>query len=779
MKKNYLLPLIFALANNSYAQLSSLSGYVYDQTNHERLIGVSIFLPELKTGAITSENGYYVIPRLKEGTYKATFSYIGYENFTAEIKLAKGEKKYLDVNLKPTQTNIEEIVISAEAEEVSISEKLYKKPISQVSIKPKDLETMPQFVEADLLRSLQTLPGVVAVSDFSSALYVRGGTPDQNLILLDGTDVYNPEHAFGIFSAFDMETIKQADLYKGGYPSEYGGRLSSVLNIINKDGNRENFDGAVSVSALSSKANLEAPLGKIGSISLSGRRTYLSETIGLFVKDLPDYYFYDGSAKAFFDLGQKDKLILSAYGGRDFLDFTLDPDNPNSSKFKYDWGNKTFSSNFNHVFSPTLYSSFWLTYSRFTSDFSIGGIEFSERNKIHDLSVKTNFTYLYSDKHAFKTGLELKFLNLYYFQDWNKTLEVKVDKNKTLLSFFAKHEWKATDLLFVDYGFRGNSYLTGNTTYSDLGPRISAKYRYSTETTFKASAGYFYQYLHRLPRFIVSDVWTSSDANYGPSNSKHLIFGLTSEIFKDYEFETEVYYKSYNKILSSKNNSNYDGRPTSRETRTDDFGNEYQVSVYTNTVGLYDEGKGRTYGGEVMLKKSAGNSTGWIAYTYSNTKYKITNVNSENFYSPRHDRPHVVNFVLNQGLWKSEKSKRKNLVLGLNFIYGSGQPITLPAKYVYAELGPGTNSRRDIYYPFDKNGFRLPAYARLDGSLTWNVNNWSWYLQIYNLGNRKNVWAVFYETEVREEGEETTNNAKINVVSMIPFFPSIGVKYSF
>lgn len=766
----------------AYEKFGSVSGYVHDAANQESLIGVNVFIPEIQIGGITNEKGYYVIPRIPNGSYKVVFSYVGYETQTFDFTFENGSKKILKVDLKYSETKVNEVVISAETEEgLPVSEKLYRKQISKVTMKPRDLEFMPQFVEADLLRSLQTLPGVVAVSDFSSALYVRGGTPDQNLILLDGADVYNPEHAFGIFSSFDLETIKQADLYKGGYPSQYGGRLSSVLNIINKDGNREKIGGTVAVSALSSKANLEAPLGKFGSILLSGRRTYLAETIGLFINDLPDYYFYDGSAKAFLDLGSSNKLTLSAYGGRDFLDFRLDQDNPNSSEFNYDWGNKIFSANLTHIFSPTVFSNFGASYSRFSSDFSIAGVDFIERNKVEDLTAKGEVSYLYSSGNKLVTGFEVKHLNLKYFQNWNQTREVDFDENKVLFAGFGKHEWQATKFLNVDYGLRANLFLTTGRKFYGIGPRVSAKYRLTSETTLKASVGKFYQFLGRIPRFIVADVWTSSNKYFEPSNSTHAILGLTTSFFDDFEFESEVYYKTYNDILSF--NRFFQGKPSYNELRTRNvigIQQEFYVTVYKSPLGLFNTGEGRTFGGEMMLKKSFGKTSGWLAYTYSNTRYKFDEVSNGNFYPPRHDRAHVVNLVLNQVLWQSKKNKRKNLTFGTNYVYGSGQPITLPEKFIHTEKGPDTNVRADLYYPLERNGFRIPYYARLDASLTFNVNAWSFFAQIYNVGNRKNIWAVFYNTATEEkEDGNSVNVADITTVTMIPFFPSIGLKYNF
>ena len=279
---------------------TSASGFVYDESNGEALVGANVYINELKFGATTNISGYFFIPDLPTGVYTFVFSYIGYQTITKEVKVEFNKDTHVEVKLRLESIETDEVIVSDEYERVS--EKLFSKPVSKIELNPAQINNIPRFVEADLLRALQTLPGITSLSDFSSALYIRGGTPDQNLYLIDGTDVYNPEHAFGIFSTFNTNAIKKVEVSKGGFGAEYGGRLSSVLDVTNLDGNRNKFEGVANISLLSASTTLQTPLGSIGSLSGSLRRTYIDQTYAKWIDEVPDYYFYDGNLKAYFDL---------------------------------------------------------------------------------------------------------------------------------------------------------------------------------------------------------------------------------------------------------------------------------------------------------------------------------------------------------------------------------------------------------------------------------------------------------------------------------------------
>ena len=343
--------------SQSESGMATISGFVFDETNHEAIIGANVYIEDLLIGSGTNVSGYYVIAEVPVGDHELKASFLGYSNWGKKVRVAAGENLRINIILKEGFLETETIVVTEDS--IPLAEKLFKADISSIKLAPLQINAIPQIAEADLLRSLQTLPGILPLSDFSTALYIRGGTPDQNLYLLDGTDVYNPEHAFGLFSTFNTDAIKQVDLSKGGFGAEKGGRLSSVIDITNLDGNREFFEGKASISLLSAKTTLQMPLGESGSLSGSIRRTYFDQTIARAIDDIPNYYFWDGNIKAFFDINKNNKLTISGYGGRDILDIDFNTNDDTDLGFQYNWGNITGSAKWTHIISPTLFSNFW------------------------------------------------------------------------------------------------------------------------------------------------------------------------------------------------------------------------------------------------------------------------------------------------------------------------------------------------------------------------------------------------------------------------------------
>ena len=642
------------------------------------------------------------------------------------------------------------------------------------------MSQIPQAVESDLLRSLQTLPGITSLSDFSSALYVRGGTPDQNLYLVDGTDVYNPEHAFGIFSTFNTQAIKKVTMSKGGFGSEYGGRLSSVLDVTNIDGNRKEFVGNVNVSLLSASTTLQMPVGSIGSISGSFRRTYLDQTVAKWVDDIPQYYFYDGNLKGFFDLDKSNKLTFSVFNSKDDLDFKLDPDAEESLSFLYNWGNLTGSINWKHIFSPKLFASFWTTASRFTSNFDFDAVEFKEYNKLTDYAVKGALEYYASNNLNIKFGLEQKLLHLVLEQNSNTgTIDVNVRRQHT--SGYASADWKPTENLSLQFGLRANLFNTNKYDFN-VAPRFTAKYRLTESSNLKFATGRYYQYLNRIPRLFFSSIWVSADENLKPSSSDHFILGYQKEIDAVYEFEVEAYYKTYKNIYQYNQLIATDVTPSGYDER----GNP----IYGTSQGVFTRGDGKSYGLEFMLRKDIGALTGWVSYSISKTEHEFDGINKGKKYTPRHDRTHIANAVLNTNLtelFSEDRNSKSNWILGISFVYTTGQPITTPGSAYYINPLPAWDNiptkGDDVpgvnLYPSDINTFRLPDYIRMDVSLTWENKFETWsispYLQIFNIGNRSNVWFINYDKSL-ENGQIVQ---KIEKTTMLPILPSIGVKINF
>jgi len=385
----------------------------------------------------------------------------------------------------------------------------------KVELSAMEIKRIPQVAETDLLRSLQTLPGILPLSDFSSALYVRGGTPDQNLYMIDGSDVYNPEHAFGIFSTFNTDAIKHVDLSKGGFSSEFGGRLSSIMNVTYLDGNREEFEGSMSISLLSAKTTLQMPLGNYGSISGSIRRTYFDQTVAKFLDDIPNYYFYDGNIKAFFDINANNKVTLSFFRGRDVLGYNFNENSSEDAGFNFDWGNTTGSLRWTRVFTPKLFANFWVTASRFSSYFDLEGIEINQENWLTDLTFKGNLEYAMSSDWSVLFGFEQKNLHGVYQEKFPSGL-VDVDAYRTHYVGYLQANWKPNNRWDIKTGLRYN-YFNSDKDYQNIGPRFSAKYKLSETTNLKFATGIYHQYLHRVAMAFVSSLWTTSD-QWGCSN---------------------------------------------------------------------------------------------------------------------------------------------------------------------------------------------------------------------------------------------------------------------
>lgn len=766
--------LVAALPSAALAQPTTnaaVSGFVRDDASGEGLIRATVRVQGYPLGGLTNERGYYVVPKLPVGEHVVEFSYIGYATERRSVQVVAGADIRLDVRLRPEAILADEIIVHGDS--MRTSEILYRKPISQVQLSAAQISAVPQVAEADLLRSLQSLPGVLPLSDFSSALYIRGGTPDQNLYLVDGTDVYNPEHAFGIFSTFNTDAIKQADLSKGGFGAQYGGRLSSVLNVTNLDGNREEFEGTASLSLLSAKTTLQMPIGDRGSLSGSIRRTYFDQTVGKSLDDIPDYYFYDGNVKAFFELTDRDHLTVSYYAGRDFLDIIFNPDATEEQGIEVDWGNKTGSLRWTRVITPTLFADFYLTGSRFTSDFSLPIVDLTERNLVTDVTLKGNLEHHHSDHLTTLFGFEQKMLHVRFKQDFPEGL-IDVDHEPRHSALFAQTNWRPSESWDIEAGLRLNRF-DNTRTFTHVGPRLAAKHRLTRTTNLRAAGGVYYQYLHRIPRFIATDIWIASNPNQDASQSRHAIVGVQQELDGDWQLEVEGYWKGYDQILQF-------NQTFLTELEASGY-DENDYPFWNSTKGLFNTGDGSSRGVEIMLRKDEGSVTGWLAYTLGSTDYTFADLNSGRDFAPRHDRTQVVNLVANVDVanaWKKARGiprdgTRGHWRLSFNFIYGSGQPITEPGSHYFTKVHPYWPINELQQAPTVINGVRLPAYSRLDVSLTWRKDYGSWsmapYVQLFNAGNRSNVWFIEYEFR--------NNRPDISAQHMFPLLPTLGVTFTF
>lgn len=717
------------------AQTATLNGFVIDSTNGESLIGANIVLLNHPLGTTTNDQGYFVLHPVPTGNQKIEVSYLGYHSLRIPLNIRAGANKILSVELSPMALAGEEVVVSAEALENERDIGL-----SKIELSAQTFKRSPPLLEADLLRTLQALPGVVAQSDFSTGMVVRGGNTDQNLIMLDGITVYNPSHMGGLFSNFLIDAIKDAKFIKGGFPAEYGGRMSSVLNIISRTGNRRKVAGDAGISMLSSKMGLEIPVAK-GSLLLAGRRTYFDQVLKLMNKEFP-YYFYDFQGSFYQDLSAYDRLTVSGYFGNDVLDW---------KKLNFDirWGNRTVSANWRHIFSPRLFSDFMTAFSQFKTKVQIGGDQgVDSKNEVKDVTLKGDLSYFISSVNHLKFGFELKSLKFNYSDNYDNRNLFSLQQKPTEASFYLQNEWKVNSRWIMAPGLRASYFkYGGKTLYFE--PRFSAKYRLRKNEYLSLATGLYRQFIFTVqdeynPTLINS--WFATDKTVQPGKSIHFILGYERELWTTTKLQIETYYKTLNNMLVYRER---------RSAVDESLGGEVKA------IELFVPVNGYSYGTEFFLHKQYGRLAGWVGYTLNWARNEI----DSDTYFASFDRRHNLDLLMSYDLGRRWR-------FGLRFNYGSGFPFTR-VMATYEERDGGLVRRRLIYGK--RNRFRYPAYHRLDISFAKQFGmlgtRWQFEAQIINLYNRENVFA--YEWDFDE------NPAKQTTIPMLPLIPTIGFSTNF
>lgn len=727
--------ILLSLLTNLYAESASLSGFVTDSTSGEGLIGANVYLQDLPIGISTNYQGYYVLHPLLAGSYLLKVSYLGYRTYEDSISLSEGQKLFLNISLLPQAVEGEEVVVSADA-----LTKEREIRISQVEISAKDVRDVPALAEADLFRSLQALPGVLSENDFSTGLVVRGGNTDQNLIMLDGITVYNPSHMGSLFSNFLLDATKDAKFIKGGFPAEYGGRMSSVLNVISKSGNNKQVEGAFGISLLSSRFSLEVPLGE-GAVLLAGRRTYFDKVLALLGKDFP-YYFYDFQGSFHQDLSPYDRLTVSGYFGNDVLDW-------DSLSFDIRWGNRTIAGNWRHVFSPQLFSNFMLAGSHFTTDVVMGGDQgIDSENNVVDYTIKGDLSYLFTQYHIMKFGFEFKKLKFQYQDIYDNRVLFRLLQEPYEMALYLQDDWQISSRWIIKPGLR-SSYFTNNGKKVYLEPRFSVKYKMRDGEYLTYSTGLFRQFIFTVqdeynPVFINN--WFAIDETVPPGLSWHNILGYERELWSTTLLQIEFFYKILDNML------------TYREQRSsvdEEMGTEVKATDF------FVPSDGYSWGVELFVHKKYGRLAGWLGYTLAWAPKTLDDYT----YFASFDRRHNIDLLFSYDLGRKWR-------FGLRFNYGSGFPYTR-AEGSYEERDAGLVNRRLIYG--ERNHFRYPAYNRLDLSLSkyfkWLGLNWQFDMQVVNVYNQENIF--FYDWDFDE------NPAQQNVIPMLPIIPSIGISTAF
>ncbi|MBN2411470.1 TonB-dependent receptor [candidate division KSB1 bacterium] len=736
--KKTLFTIILIVIQTECLLSGTIHGFLREKDSKEPIIMGNVWIKDTNIGTTTNMKGYYVLSSLPPGKYDICFRYIGFktEIFTKEI--ARNDDIKFDVDLEPETIQYQDIVVEAERDK----RELDIKP-GQIAMQVPQLRSIPSVAEADLFRSLQMLPGVATLSDFSAGLYIRGGSPDQNLILLDHIDVYNPNHMFGFFSTFNTDAIKSVELLKGGYPSSYGGRLSSVLNVVNKEGNRQEFQGVSRLSLLSFSTTLEGPW-KHGSWMVSGRRTYLELAEKMADFNLP-YYFYDGHANFNWDINKNNQASISFYAGNDVLDLST-----GGMSIKLDWGNKTFSTQWTHLFNSKFFSHFTFAGSSFDSDTRVkfDDIEFGISNNVTDIALKGMLTWTPSTNHSMDFGFETKWLDF--------GLNYRVVDTDYLNSFagnyssiFLQDNYRLTPLTILQTGLRTDYYSDGN--YSRFDPRISLKQILTEYISVTGSVGRFHQFLNLVQQGGMSfaDMWFPVDKTFKPGSADHYILGFTYDNKTTFSINVEGYYKNYINVAEYRT---YRGADETIEDQT--------------AVQNFLSGRGKAYGMDVYLRNNIWGFEGWLGYSLAWTKKQVDGYNFGLEYYPTFDRRHTITAIQDYRLSRKWR-------INLAFKFGSGQPYT-EATARYTEMD---QSGRTHYETLDgkKNFYRLPAYHRLDIGLFYNTRIFKLpaeiYIQAVNVYNHKNVWFRHYDLD--------TNPATVEDITMIPFVPTAGISVNF
>jgi hypothetical protein len=743
----------------------TVSGTVRDAENGEILVGVAVSIPALRLGASTNNYGFYSFS-VPAGTHTIQYSYIGYQLMEQQITARQNLKKNVEMSARSQE--LAEVLIEAG----SIQEKLKASQMSVDRLTARDARLMPAlFGEVDILKTLQLKPGVQSGGEGTSGLYVRGGGPDQNLFLLDEATVYNASHLFGFFSIFNADAVRSVDLYKGGFPAQFGGRLSSVVDVKLKEGNNKKFGASGGVGLIASRLTLEGPLKKNkSSFIVSARRTYLDIfTRGLNKRHandpdytpIPNYYFYDLNGKANLDLGPNDRLFLSGYLGQDVFGFR----NP-GFHFDFNWGNRAGTLRWSHVFTPRLVANTSFTASSYRYDITndMDGFRFNLSSNIRDLSLRNDLEYFPGKNHHYKFG----------FQATSHTFGVgrlKAGTDDNAIAFNAGKTYQATELglyasdeytpvphFTVQYGLRLSGFKSGTSFFAGLEPRLALRYSLNETLTLKGSYTRMMQYIHLVANSgasLPTDIWYPSNRVVRPQRSQQVALGLSQALGKSrFLITNEIYYKWMRNQI--------------------DFRDGAQLFANDNLNEEFLFGKGQSYGNEFYLEKQKGRTTGWIGYTLSWTYRRFDQINGGRWFPTRYDRRHDVSIVLLHKLWP-------RLHATATWVYGTGNAFSVPVGRIFLQGQPGA---RESYVPVytERNAFRLAAYHRLDLGLVFKFRpkhgERDLTLSIYNAYNRRNPYFIYFE-QMEDKETDVTIGFQGKQVSLFPFIPAITYNFRF
>ncbi len=750
----------------------SLSGTVRDMDTGETLIGATIFDASSGSGTSTNEYGFYSLT-LPQGTDSVVieYTYVGFQPVSRKIMPVNDVR--LNVELG-TGLQLTEVVIQANA----FREQIRSTEMSVEALSTKEVKVIPAFLgETDILKTIQLKPGIPSGSEGVTGLFVRGGSNDQNLIILDEAVVYNANHLFGFFSTFNTDAIKDLKLYKGGFPAQYGGRLSSVIDVRMKEGNNRKFSGTGGIGLITSRLTLEGPIQKEkSSFIVSGRRTY----VDIFTRQInkrnendpeynpiPDYYFYDLNTKANFTLGEKDRLFLSGYFGRDVFAFDGD-----FFDFNFYWGNATGTARWNHVFSPRLFANTTFTYSNYEYNIEtkVEGFSFEVGSDVRDANLKSDFYYAMNNRHTIRFGGHVTDHRF-------GVARLKAGSNDGEVSFSSGDDYTGSSfgLYGADEMSLGESWkvnaglrLSGfhNDGHFDFGiePRLAVVYNALPDLSFKGSYARMFQYLHLIATdgiALPTDVWYPTTRQIKPQRSDQVAMGFEYLIGNQLLLTNEYYYKWIKRKVA--------------------FVDGAQLFANNDLEGEFAIGEGYGYGMELGIEKQEGRLTGWIGYTLAVARLEnfteinsLRNFSTENTFSPRYDRRHDLSLVLMYEL-------NRRIVLSGTAVYGSGDRAWLAqGRFAFQDVYGGEFSAVTPIYG-DRNTVRLPYFFRTDFGLVykffpkWGESDLT--LSIFNLTNRRNAFFLYlepeFETGLNPDGIPVEVPVRI-AAKQVSLFPILG-----
>lgn len=777
--KTFIVSLLLITFIPILAKDFTLEGQIIDISNDETLAGATVYIEEIDNGTITNYDGKFVT-QLKQGRYRLITSYVGYYNDTTLVNLIRD--KFITIKLKQKSEQISEVIIKAHKK----GDNLRSLNVSLNKIDIKSMEALPNFMgEPDIMRAISFLPGVHTGGEGSAGMYVRGGSSDQNLILFDNAVVYNPQHFGGLVSVFNQDVIKQVDAYKGGIPSEYGGRLSSLIDIKMKDGNLQQHEGNIAIGNISSKITLQGPIRKNkGSYIVSGRRSYFDLFFGLSddqsIKD-SKIYFSDFNAKINFKIGKKDRLYISGFNWTDYVDFR--------AKFALAWDNSSGIIKWNHIVDSSLFFNISVLVTNYYYKLFLNtpkSMEFDWGARFIDINYKFDFIHKITANSTLKYGLN----SIYHIfemgelqpgENSNFTTINAPKKNALESALYLENDQHINSSLSIRYGVRANIFnQLGGTpeynyngevdknsiigkidyqkssiikTYWGIEPRITARYKLNNSSSLKASYNKTYQFLHQLTTTnspTPLDIWGPSSKYIKPQSADQYVLGYFKNFLNNsIEISSEIYYKNmYNQI---------------------DFVDNAQPLLNDHIETEIKTGEAYAYGLELQLKKTEGNLRGSISYTYSKARRKINGINNGVEYSPEYDKPHDFKI---QTLYKISK----NWDIGATWQFTTGKPATFPnGKFSYGPYMVQT------YKDGGRNNYRLDDYHRLDLSANYAINpenrvgfSHNINISLINVYMRKNPYSLYFEVN------ETTGDSQAVQLSILgTIIPSITYSLKF